>query len=135
MFTLIKIQNSGSNVPEPCRIALSTAVTAAYGTPVSVRGGTATVLSATTTLLATHLVMANTEGKSLLAARITPDMVFEVSVNADPSAMKVGTEYALTADGLSLSATAVSGSVRGAVLVDASHAKAAGDKVLVRFPA
>ena len=133
MFTLIKIENSGRNVPEPLRLAVSAAVNAPYGTPLSVKGGTATPLTASTTAAATHILLANANGTSLLCARVTPDMVFEVPLSAAPSAMKVGTEYALSADGSAVSATAVSGSVRGAILVDTCGAAKAGDKILVRF--
>ena len=133
MFTLVKIQNSGRNVPEPERISLQSTLLADYGTPVSVKAGLATLLSSTTTVLPTHLVLSGTGTKRLLAARITPDMIFETTVTAAPDSMRAGSEYTLSADGKCLTATTVSGTTRGAVLVDASQAKAAGDTVLVRF--
>ena len=47
--------------------------------------------------------------------------------------MTVGTEYLLSADGTAISATAVSGDKRGALLVDKLGAHTAGDTVCVAF--
>ena len=133
MFALIKILGGGRNVPEPKRYTLTEEVSVRYGTPVVLSEGRLTPVKAATTAPATHLVMADADGKEVLLGRITPDMIFETRVTAAPTAMKVGTEYALSADGAGVSATAVSGSVRGACLYDACAAKKSGDVILVYF--
>ena len=133
MFHLIKILNGRIGVPEPERISLTTAVTVKYGSPITVKSGVATPVTASTTARPTHLVLADSDGKELRAARISPEMLFEVKLSAAPSFMTVGTEYLLSADGTAISATAASGDKRGAVLIDKMGAKAIGDTVCVAF--
>ena len=134
MFHLTKILNGRTGVPEPARISLTTAATVNYGTPVSIRGGTVTAMSAASTALPTHLILKDASAsREVLAAPITDAMIFEVPLSAAPTSMTVGTEYQLSADGASLSATAVASGKRGATLVDKMGAVAAGDKVLVAF--
>lgn len=136
MFKLIKMTGSRINVPEPEKLTLSTALTAKAGVPLSVTGGAATVLSDTTTALPTHILLKKaTAEKEVLAFRVTPGMIFEVPASATPSAMTTGSEYVLSSDGEKVSATAVSSSKRGAVLVNKNGASATGDTLLVSFPA
>ena len=57
MYTLVKILGGRMNVPEPHTIpvtALSAAISA--GTPVNIAAGVVTPLTASTTVLATHIV-------------------------------------------------------------------------------
>ena len=132
MFHLIKILSGRIGVPEPERIALESEVTVKYGTPVIIKDGALEAASATSTALPTHLILKDRAGKEILACRISPEMIFEVPAAAAPTAMKVGSEYLLGANG-TVSATAVSSGKRGAVLVDKSGAKEAGDNLLVCF--
>ncbi len=134
MFHLVKILNGRVGVPEPERITLTAAATVSYGTPVIIKGGALTKMSNASTALPTHLVLADSTGKTVLAAPISPDMVFEVPVSAAPTAMAVGSEYLLSADGMSVGATEASSGKRGAVLVSKAGATASGDNILVRFP-
>jgi len=133
MYKLIKILNAGINVPEPVRITLDSAVTVSRGMPVIISGGALTVLSDKATSLPTHVTLAPVDGKEVLCFAVTPDMVFETTASAAPTAMKVGNEYLLSADGSAVSATAVSGSLRGAVLMNKNGASAAGDSLLISF--
>ncbi|MBO7170099.1 MAG: hypothetical protein J6W28_02865 [Clostridia bacterium] len=133
MFKLIKILGAGPNVPEPKSYTLTEDASLRYGTPAVLSGGKLTAVTSASTAAATHLVMADVSGKEALLSRITPDMIFEAPVIGSPSALKEETEYALSADGEGISATAVSGSVRGARLYDACGAAASGDSVLVYF--
>lgn len=136
MFKLIKMPGSRINVPEPEKLTLSTPLSANAGAPIAVTGGVATLLSDTTTALPTHILLrkANDE-KEVLAFRVTPGMIFEVPASAAPTGMTTGTEYLLSPDGGQVSATAASSSKRGAVLINKSGALAAGDSLLVSFPA
>ena len=133
MFHLIKILNGRVGVPEPERIALSSEVNVKYGTLAILKNGTLTPFTAGSTALPTHLILADSTGHSVLAAPLSPDMLFEAKLSSSPDAMSVGGEYLLTADGTAVSATAVSGEKRGALLVDKSGAHAAGDRVCVAF--
>ena len=134
MFHLIKILNGRIGVPEPERIPLSSAVTVEYGTPVLIKGGTLTKIDASATALPSHLILADAkDAREVLASPITPEMVFEVPVNALPTAMTVGSEYLLSTDGKTVSATAVSSGKRGATLVSMAGAHLAGDNLLVAF--
>ncbi|MBE6655967.1 MAG: hypothetical protein E7609_03720 [Ruminococcaceae bacterium] len=133
MFHLIKILNGRIGVPEPERITLTTATSARYGTLAILKDGALTPFTATSSALPTHLILKDSTGNEVLAASITPDMLFEVKVSAAPTAMTVGTEYLLSADGTAVSATAVSGGKRGAQLVDKMGARAAGDSLCVAF--
>ena len=133
MFHLSKILNGRIGVPEPERIALSTAATVKYGTLAIIKGGALTVFDATATALPTHLILSDSEGKEVLAAPISLDMIFEAKTSASPTAMAVGSEYLLSSDGSAVSATAVSSGKRGATLVSRVGALAAGDTVLVAF--
>lgn len=133
MFHLVKILNGRVGVPEPERIALTAAATVSYGTPVIIKGGTLTKMSNAATSLPTHLVLADSTEKTVLAAPISPEMVFEVPVSAAPTAMTVGSEYLLSADGMSISTTEAASGKRGAVLVSKAGAAVSGDTLLVRF--
>jgi hypothetical protein len=133
MFKLIKILGAGRNVPEPKTYSLSENVTLPYGTVAVLSNGKLTAANAASTTSATHLVLADTNGKEALLARITPGMIFEAPLKGTPTALKADAEYALSEDGEGVSPTVVSGSVRGARLYDACGAKASGDSVLVYF--
>ena len=133
MFHLLKILNGRTGVPEPARIALSTATTVKYGTPVIISEGVLTKMSASSTSLPTHLILADSEGKEVLATPIFPEMVFEVPVSGSPATLAPGKEYLLSSDGTTLTATAADSSKRGAKLMAKSGAKNTGDLVTVRF--
>lgn len=133
MFHLIKILNGRQGVPEPERITLASAATVKYGSLAIIKGGTLTPFTASATALPTHLILKDSMGTEVLAARISPEMHFEVKLSAAPDSMTVGTEYLLSADGSALSATAVSGDKRGALLINKSGACKASDTVTVAF--
>ena len=117
MFQLIKIQNGRIGVPEPQRITLESAVEVTYGTPVIISGGVLTKLTDTATSLPTHLTLASTDGKDVLVAAITPEMVFETTVNGDASSLTVGTEYLADATGLGIGTTVAASGKRGATVI------------------
>ena len=133
MFKLIKILGAGRNVPEPKTYTLSETASLRYGTPAVLSNGKLTAVNAASTAPATHLVLADVNGREALLARITPDMIFEAPVVGTPDGLTADAEYALSEDGEGVSVTAVSGSVRGARLYDACGAEASGDGILVYF--
>lgn len=133
MYKLIKITSSGVNVPEYTRISLAAHATSERAMPFLLENGAFVPFDASSTRLPTHMTVAALDGTEALSYEITPTMVFSVKVNGTPSAMKIGTEYLLSADGKSITSTKVSGSIRGAVLLSKNGAKATGDEVFVSF--
>ncbi len=133
MYQLIKIQNARTNVPEPMRIPLASATTVERGVPVSIKNGTLTPHSDKSTSLPTHMTLAASNEACVLCYEITREMVFETAVSANPSAMAVGSEYLLTADGKGITPSLVSGSLRGATVISTAGTVSAGDKILVAF--
>lgn len=133
MYQLIKIIGARTNVPEPVTLSLKTAVNIGRGIPVHVRNGELTPTSGSATTLPTHLTLAPANGKTVLCCELTPAMILETNVTASPANMAIGGEYLVSTDGSAVTATAVSGSLRGATVVYTGEAKSAGDKILVAF--
>ncbi len=139
MFVLAKILGGRINVPEPHTItvtALSAAI--AKGTPVNIKAGVVTPLTASTAVIATHLVenAAASGATTITVSEILPGMVFEAPLTAAIGSAKVYGEYTITAAGISATAAAPTAQspTRGAILYDPLGASASGDKVLVTFP-
>ena len=135
MYKLVKILSGRGNEAESRTVtvtALSAAISA--GTPVNIAAGVVTPLTTSTTVRATHVVErdAASGATSVFVTDLLPGMVFEAPLTAAIGSMKAGGEYKISASGVS--ATAVSSSVRGAILFDPAGASASGDKVLVTFP-
>ena len=138
MFILSKILNGRINTSEPRRITLSTALSAAVaaGTPISVVAGAATVLTAATTVRATHVVCedAPSGATSVLVLDLLPGMVFSTVLTAADStgACKIGAEVKITAQGVQ--PAAVASDIRGAVVFETPESTASGAEILVTFP-
>ena len=134
MFKLIKILNSGINVPEVVKLKASTTKSYLAGEALVLSGGTAVSASATTK--PTFIAAANApKGVSEIAAYpISTDMIFECTVSATPTSLSRGSVVTLKIDAdsraMGVSATTESGV---ATVYDTLNAKAAGDKLLVRF--
>ena len=134
MFKLIKILNSGANVPEPIKLAKIELEEYPDGTPLTVSDGKITPFGATET--PTHITLGNASAGNNFAycAAISGDMIFETEISADPTAVTAGTKVTLGLNASSLpvsvTATAASGV---ATVIDTLGAKKAGDKVLVKF--
>lgn len=133
MFHLVKILNSRSGAPEPMRIPLQKETDAKYGDLVQVFGGNAVRITSAAIVIPTHYILGKISATEILATPVTPDMVFEVSVNDSPENMNVGGEYLLSEDGECIGTTSASGGKRGAILHDKLFAKKAGDPIQVRF--
>lgn len=133
MYQIIKIIGARTNVPEPITVPLKKSATVGRGIPVRIKNGELTVFSNTDTALPTHLTLAPVNGMSALCCELTPAMILETTVSASPASMAIGGEYLVSGDGSSVSATAISGSLRGATVIYTGEAKATGDKILVAF--
>ena len=132
MFKLIKILNSGVNVPEPMLYKKDKATVFAIGTPVKLSGGKLVNVGSTTA--PTHIIAEkDASGEGVYAFVINPDMVFETVVSMDPSELSVGDAVTLEIeDGAAIAVTATTdGGV--AKIYDLSDACEIGDTVYVRF--
>ena len=128
MFKLIKIENGRMNVPEP-EYYLSNAALAC-GQTVALSGGKLVANTATPT----HITLgaASAANEKVPCVRLESSQVYEVPVSAVPaSGISVGAKIALHTTGTEVVATASESGI--ATIVSLEDAKAAGDKITVRF--
>ena len=135
MFKLIKILNTGVNVPEPEQVGCNNALSLDAGTCVVYDESSGKIDLGNQNTTPTHvLVKAVKKGDSTaLCYRITPEMIFEVPVIGDPSSLYVGisVELAIEANHGAYAVTDVEDGP--AKLYSFSNATKHGDKVLVTF--
>ena len=134
MFKLIKILNSGANVPEPCRIpkAEDTIIKAAEA--MILTAGYAQSCPDAQKPEYISLACAAVGETEVVCYPVSPDMIFETAISASATALSVGDKVTLSkdTDGASYFVSATtSGGV--ATITDLSEAKNAGDKVNVKF--
>ena len=133
MFKLIKIMNSGVNVPEPQILC--------KGERVIVRGealvlSQGKVIPCATTTLPTYVALsdAKAEDDTIACAMISPNMVFECPVTeGTPATLTSGTKICLTQQNgqtLGVNTTTASGV---ATVYDTLGASNIGDKILITF--
>ncbi len=133
MFKLIKIQNSGVNVPEP-KIVPKGNTAIARGAALVITGGKATAASATT--LPTHIALADAKADdtTVCCAQICPQMVFECPVKeGTPSTLVCGAKVCLVQENgnaLGVNTTTTNGV---ATVYDTLAATKIGDKILITF--
>lgn len=126
MFKLIKIENGRMNVPEPEYHVANAALEC--GQAVSLSSGELVK----NTTAPTHITLASAKANDakVPCVRIEPAQVYEVPVSATPTA-SVGTKVALGTDGITVAGSASESGI--ATVVSLDGAKAAGDKITVRF--
>ena len=133
MFRLIKIQNSGANVPEPKKVAKGN-LEIVNGEVLVLTSGKASVPSATT--LPTHIALsgAKVADTSATLAEIFPEMVFECPVlEGTPASLVVGTKVCLAMnDGKAVGVNTTTNS-GVATVYDTLGASEIGDKILITF--
>ena len=132
MFYLIKIENSRMNVPEPVYLEVKEDEAVEYGEALVLTDGKLTKCGATTapTHIAMGVLAADAEKRTIAAARVEKNQLYEVPVTAAPTALKVGDKVTLHTDGLQVTATTASGVV---TVESLNGATAAGDKIVVRI--
>lgn len=134
MFKLIKIQNSGVNVPEPMLLKKSASLVVKIGEALVITDGLLAKCPATTT--PTHISLSNGEyGESEVTVfEVNSNMIFETTVNADPSMLDIGAKVTI-ANAPDSSATRVSATTASGVatIVDLMNAENVGDKINVKF--
>ena len=136
MFKLVKIVNSGTNVPEPENFPCNGTIEAPVGSALTLDNTgnflyTGEVFEKPFCILAEDLKKG---AASALCYRITPDMVFEVPVYGDPLALHNGAGVSLHYEStLGLCGVSDSTETRIATVYDTNGAKNPGDKILVYF--
>ncbi len=133
MFKLIKIKNSGVNTPEPLKMKKG-AVKINIGTALVINVGN--VQPATATSKPTHIAFESAESgqSTILCYEIFPNMLFETTVNASPSSLKIGDKVTLGFDSDSCAACVTSTTASGvATIEELLGAAASGDKITVKF--
>ena len=134
MFKLIKIVNSGTNVSEPCKLPKSLTTTMKIGMPLILKDGK--VSGCGETDKPTHIAMCNVGNgdKEVLCYEVNSNMHFETIASISPTALSIGKTYTLAIDndgiGFGVTAATTSGV---ATIIDLCGAKAAGDKITVKF--
>ena len=133
MFKLIKIMNSGVNVPEPVMLQKGEREIS-RGEALVLTAGKATPCGTTTA--PTHIALANAEvtDTAIACMAISPNMVFECPITeGSPTLLTVGTKVCLTQKSgktVGINGTTTSGV---ATVHDTLGATLVGDKVLITF--
>ena len=133
MFKLIKILNSGVNVPEPVSVKKSPDTLIKLGSALVVEDGSARYAAATEKPTHISLCEAGIGKDSLAAYEVFSNMLFEAPVFANPTGITVGSKLTLHVDDeAAIGLTSVTaGGV--ATVVDCSEALLEGDEITVKF--
>ena len=134
MFKLIKIINSGVNVPEPIRMPKASDKTVKSGTLLTVTNGELADCGPTSAPTYVALADAGVSDTVAVCAAINGNMYFEAPLSESPASLKIGAKVTLAtdADGAAYGVSAtVSGGV--ATVIDLCGATSAGDKITVKF--
>lgn len=134
MFKLIKIVNSGVNVPEPIRMPKASETVIKAGTLLTVNAGVLKNCTATTAPTYVALADSIVGVTEATVAQIDHNMYFEAPVTAEPNALSIGDKVTLAvdSDGAAYGITATTSS-GVATVVELAGATAAGDKITVKF--
>ena len=134
MFKLIKILNSGVNVPEPCRLKKDSAAEIKMGAALILNGGNAANCSSTTRPEYIALDDGKIGNDYVMAYAISENMIFEAPVTESPETLTEGVSLTLAKDGdgaaIGVTATTASGVAK---IVSLDGAVKLGDTVTVKF--
>ena len=134
MFKLIKILNSGVNVPEPVRLPKSETASIKLGSALVLTDGE--VASCSPTAVPEYVAAQNARSgeSSVLCYAVNENMIFETVFSTSPDGIALGQKVTLgtDADGAAVCVTSTTSS-GVATVIDLMGAKAAGDKVNVKF--
>ncbi len=135
MFKAIKILNSGSNVPEPCRMSAKPDTNYKIGTALTVSAGK--VVNATETDTPLYIAgesLAAGERSTVICYRVLENTVFEVPLAGSPMSLKCGSRVTLALDDDGFAYAVSSSTTDGvATVVDMRGATKTGDKICVQF--
>lgn len=132
MFKLTKIENSRMNVPEPVYYDVADGEAVEIGEALVLSSGKLTKCGAT--VKPTHIAMgclaAGATKRTVAAARVESNQLYEVPITAAPTGLVVGSKVTLHTDGLQVTATTTSGVV---TVESVNGAAEAGDNIIVRI--
>lgn len=133
MFRLIRIENSGVNVPEPIKITKEVGVAVKMGDALIASSGIVEPCGVSTAPTYIALSDAKPEDKFVYCYRVHPHMLFEVELSKTPESIYIGHKIKLATD-LDGSTSMVSGDIGGpAEIIEILGRGVAGDKVTVKF--
>ena len=132
MFKLIKIENARMNVPEPVFHEVKASEAVQIGEALVLTSGKLTKCGATAKpeFIAMADCAAGATNRLIPAARVEPNQLYEVPVQAAPTSLVEGSKVTLHTDGLQVTATTTSGVV---TVESLNGAAAAGDIIVVRI--
>ena len=135
MFKLVKILNSGVNVPEPCRMAIADNTVIKPGSALSLSNGKLTNCPAGT--IPSYISIQGSEcakDGTILCYEIFENMLFEATAYSFVPAISAGYNVALYRDAEgSAVGIDMEGNEACATVVDTCGAAKAGDKITVKF--
>jgi hypothetical protein len=133
MFKLIKILNSGSNVPEPVYLP-SSGISAKAGTAMTLSGGALAHCPATTAPSYVLLRDLKATDTKALCFRISSDMLFETPIMGAPNALSAGSKVKLYVNSASAAVGVSADTASGvAKIVSLDGATSQGQTVTVNF--
>lgn len=132
MFKLIKIENARMNVPEPVFHEVTEDEAVVMGEALVLTNGKLTKCGDTVKpeFIAMADCAADAAKRLIPAARVEPNQLYEVPVQAAPTSLVEGSKVTLHTDGLRVTATTTSGVV---TVESLNGAAAAGDIIVVRI--
>lgn len=132
MFKLIKIENARMNVPEPVFHEVTEDEAVVMGEALVLTNGKLTKCVATVKpeFIAMADCAADAAKRLIPAARVEPNQLYEVPVQAAPTSLVEGSKVTLHTDGLQVTTTTASGVV---TVESLNGAAAAGDTIVVRI--
>lgn len=132
MFKLIKIENARMNVPEPVFHEVKASEAVQLGEALVLTSGKLTKCGATAKpeFIAMADCAADAAKRLIPAARVEPNQLYEVPVQAAPTSLVEGSKVTLHTDGLQVTETTTSGVV---TVESLNGAAAAGDIIVVRI--
>ena len=132
MFKLIKIENARMNVPEPVFHEVTASEAVVMGEALVLKSGKLTKCEAAAKpeFIAMADCAADATNRLIPAARVEPNQLYEVPVQAAPTSLDEGSKVTLHTDGLQVTATTTSGVV---TVESLNGAAAAGDIIVVRI--
>lgn len=132
MFNLVKIENGRMNVPEPEYFDAKASTEIQVGQALALQNGVLAPVGGTTKPEFISLAKLPTSAakREIPVARVNDEQVYEVSVTAAPTSLKVGSKVTISSDGTEVTATTTDGV---ATIVNLKGAAAEGDKILVKF--
>ena len=134
MFKLIKIQNSGVNVPEPQKFEKSASLKIKAGDALIFENGIIAMCPANS--VPTHIAFSDSKYNeyTVFAYPINSNMLFETTVGADPSSLLLGSKVTVGKDSEGSASRVTATTTSGvATIVDLMNAAKVGDKITVKF--